>query len=392
MEGSMTGKHALHTSHQTARERPPGHRKRRRKEHNNQQNNERNEQQRKEKLPDDVWEKILEDVDDNSVTAFASVCKQLRRVQQRSGRELKTNLKGYTRRSWCEEMDEFDRSYFVFTGCDKKELTAVSEDWCLWNKRKTHIPFQIGWSWSGKDRTELERKMSIQIISAALFSGHLAILKQLTFFPDVSEAELFHADTFAIAASGGHLEVVQYLEENGCSWDCNACFCAVEGGHLKVLEFLRNRRCPGHEKIIDFAASIGQLNVLKYARQNGWQLDSHARDVVMSRYFGPNYPTTVDAWIPAYAAAGGHLEVLKYLRELQYPWDEKTCEYAAAGGHLEVLKYAHENGCPWDIARFRHNSKVKGLRLREEVLAYLETLGDQSSDVESTSHSDSEPF
>ena len=321
----------------------------------------------------------MEDVDDNSVTAFASVCKQLRRVQQRSGRELKTNLKGYTRRSWCEEMDEFDRSYFVFTGCDKKELTAVSEDWCLWNKRKTHIPFQIGWSWSGKDRTELERKMSMQIISAALFSGQLAILKQLTFFPDVSEAELFHADTFAIAASGGHLEVVQYLEENGCSWDCNACFCAVEGGHLKVLEFLRNRRCPGHEKIIDFAASIGQLNVLKYARQNGWQLDSHARDVVMSRYFGPNYPTTVDAWIPAYAAAGGHLEVLKYLRELQYPWDEKTCEYAAAGGHLEVLKYAHENGCPWDIASFHHDLDLEGSELSEEVLAYLETLGDQSS-------------
>ena len=29
-------------------------------------------------------------------------------------------------------------------------------------------------------------------------------------------------------------------------------------------------------------------------------------------------------------------------------WDECTCAYAAEGGHLEVLKWARENGCPWD--------------------------------------------
>ena len=25
-----------------------------------------------------------------------------------------------------------------------------------------------------------------------------------------------------------------------------------------------------------------------------------------------------------------------------------TCAWAAEGGHLEVLKWARENGCPWD--------------------------------------------
>ena len=61
------------------------------------------------------------------------------------------------------------------------------------------------------------------------------------------------------------------------------------------------------------------------------------------------------------------------------PWDEETCEYAATKGHLEVLKYAHENGCPWDIASFHHDLDLEGSELSEEVLAYLETLGDQSS-------------
>ena len=48
------------------------------------------------------------------------------------------------------------------------------------------------------------------------------------------------------------------------------------------------------------------------------------------------------------AARGGHLEVLKYLKENHCPWDESTCEKAAKGGHLDVLEYLHENGCPWD--------------------------------------------
>jgi len=50
----------------------------------------------------------------------------------------------------------------------------------------------------------------------------------------------------------------------------------------------------------------------------------------------------------AYAAEGGHLEVLKWARENGCPWDKQTCAYAAKGGHLEVLKWARENGCPWD--------------------------------------------
>ena len=47
------------------------------------------------KMPDELWAKILESVNDNSVTAFASTCTQLRRVQQRSGRKLATDLRAF---------------------------------------------------------------------------------------------------------------------------------------------------------------------------------------------------------------------------------------------------------------------------------------------------------
>jgi hypothetical protein len=48
-----------------------------------------------------------------------------------------------------------------------------------------------------------------------------------------------------------------------------------------------------------------------------------------------------------HAAWGGHLDVLKWAREHNCPWNEATCCFAAYNGHLEVLWWARENGCPW---------------------------------------------
>ncbi len=49
-----------------------------------------------------------------------------------------------------------------------------------------------------------------------------------------------------------------------------------------------------------------------------------------------------------YAAKGGHLDALKWLREEGLPWNRLTCAHAAEGGHLTTLKWLWENGCSWD--------------------------------------------
>ena len=38
------------------------------------------------------------------------------------------------------------------------------------------------------------------------------------------------------------------------------------------------------------------------------------------------------------AAEFGHLEIVKWARENDCPWDELTCAHAAGGGRLEILK------------------------------------------------------
>ena len=51
------------------------------------------------------------------------------------------------------------------------------------------------------------------------------------------------ANTCALAAENGHLDVLQWARANGCEWDANTCSCAARGGHLDVLRWARANGC-----------------------------------------------------------------------------------------------------------------------------------------------------
>ena len=70
------------------------------------------------------------------------------------------------------------------------------------------------------------------------------------------------------------------------------------------------------------------------------------------------------------AAAGGHLEVLKWARTNGCGWNHRVCTEAARHGHLEVLKWARSHGCPLDADTC--SSAAAGGRL--EVLQWARTL------------------
>ena len=42
------------------------------------------------------------------------------------------------------------------------------------------------------------------------------------------------------------------------------------------------------------------------------------------------------------------MEMLKWARANDAPWDESACEWAAGRGNLEALVWLVENGCPID--------------------------------------------
>ena len=68
-------------------------------------------------------------------------------------------------------------------------------------------------------------------------------------------------------------------------------------------------------KLFQAAANNGHLDVLKWGQGSGYELE-----------------TMLDKSDLSDVAYAGHLEVVKYLRELGLWWDEDTCASAAAGG------------------------------------------------------------
>jgi hypothetical protein len=106
---------------------------------------------------------------------------------------------------------------------------------------------------------------------------------------------------------------------------------AAELGYLSLLKDRRTRGLPSY-----FWKEETRFFVLpdEWPREDWVDIDSRNRPW--------------DEWPCAYAARGGHFEVLKWLRDNDCPWEELTCYAAARGGHLEVLRWLREHGCPWD--------------------------------------------
>jgi len=66
----------------------------------------------------------------------------------------------------------------------------------------------------------------------------------------------------------------------------------------------------------------------------------------------------------AQGARGGHLDIVKWLREQGCHWDSSTAD-GAAGGHLDLLKWARKEGCPWHTSTFRDAAKGAHLDVME---------------------------
>jgi hypothetical protein len=119
-----------------------------------------------------------------------------------------------------------------------------------------------------------------------------------------------------------------------------------------VLQWARDNGCPWTEWTCAYAAKGGHLEVLKWGAPTAVPGTSRhvrlRRAKAISRCCSGRGPTAVHGTSRRAAAEGGHLDVLQWERANGCSWVQSTCEVAAKGGHLEVLKWARANGCPWD--------------------------------------------
>jgi hypothetical protein len=134
---------------------------------------------------------------------------------------------------------------------------------------------------------------------------------------------------------------------------------AAKCGNISVFKwiisiFKRGNARSASIKVWYNAAKYGNIEMMKYIKYLNYP--SGASECIGATK-GGNFENLIWAFengcpldkdICSFAALEGHFKILKWARENRCCWDGETCSYAAFGGHFEILKWAREKNCPWN--------------------------------------------
>ena len=132
---------------------------------------------------------------------------------------------------------------------------------------------------------------------------------------------------------------------------------AIANGCLELVIALHKTKHRVPPKACVIAAAGGHLDIMKYFHQKEFSLHIGNDFATSAAAKGGYYDCLVYAhsrggkWNEMTlhnAALGGHLKCLQFALKRRCPTDEWTTAYAARGGHLDCLKYLHEHGCVWE--------------------------------------------
>jgi len=311
--------------------------------------------QRLDKLPQEMWEKILDELESDDLFPLALSCRYFRQKQK--------------------ELVERARESKPVSGKPPLTLRTVLR----WRVRKGQ-PASAGYlRFCRKEEVpENIRRQKAELVRRwAAYHGHLPLLQELQadwesfgVFIAAAAGTSFSSQSFLLPlhlasdsflsfsssqAEGGQLETLKWLRSEGCPWDARACKGAAYGGHLDVLKWLRSEGCPGNARACRRAALGGHFEILRWLRSEGCPCDAEACHLAVN-----GGHLEVLKWLRSkgcpcdkracyFAAGGGHFEMLKWLRSESCYWDENTCSSAAKGGHLDMLQWAIDNGCPYKV-------------------------------------------
>ncbi|KAJ8517994.1 hypothetical protein ON010_g18256 [Phytophthora cinnamomi] len=195
-------------------------------------------------------------------------------------------------------------------------------------------------------------KYKYSAVDAAASGGHLDMIQWL----HVNYPNCFSTRTMDCAARNGQLEVVKFLHANrpeGCT--TNAMNGAAANGHFDMVQWLHQHRREGcTTDAIDSCSHMKILKWLNASRREGCTSKAMGKAMMMKRFDiakwlhdhqGLQYPDNIVDEL----AQAGNLQVLTWLhKRKEGKWSKNAMNEAASSGHLDVVKYLHENrreGC-----------------------------------------------
>jgi ankyrin repeat protein len=138
-------------------------------------------------------------------------------------------------------------------------------------------------------------------------------------------------DKLIKACETGDLKKVKSLVSRGVnihSHNDAALYCAAEYGHLNVVQYLIEQGSKGFDKLDDYilprSAEKGHFEIVKFLVEQG--ADIHSNNDYALRW----------------AASNGHFEIVKFLVESGadiHAENDFAIRWAELSGHNEILKY-----------------------------------------------------
>lgn len=165
------------------------------------------------------------------------------------------------------------------------------------------------------------------------------------------------------AAEIGNAESFKLLLDDNWTW-LDPMREAAMGGHIAIFETLTASAIQGSRGTASYRPTVEHV---KAAAING--------HIAVLKYMIKSMGARIGPTVCASAAAGGQLNVIRWLREIGCSWTANTCTLAAYHGHINVLRYAHENGCPWDESTYTAAVHMQKYKKDSACLTYLQVNG-----------------
>lgn len=193
------------------------------------------------------------------------------------------------------------------------------------------------------------------------------------------------------AAEKGHVHIMQWIYEMTKSnipsvriWDIGVIQKIVSFGKIECIKWCHNTfggEYVDFSDYVELVASTGNVDALKWLAQlDGNSISdqclladaARSGSIEMLEYCNQRSDSFFSVFVPALALRNKDkdqsLEVLKWLRRHNCPWDEKTCSTAAENDNLKALKWARSEGCSWDSYTFSAAAKNGNIEMLEYCL------------------------
>ena len=211
-----------------------------------------------------------------------------------------------------------------------------------------------------------------------------------------------------MASKGGHLDVLIWLIDNGCSFSRHSYFIAAKKGYIHILNFFHPSGFLSYKYPLDieafeilgitmedvnflrkFAAGEGRVEVLRWINKN-----LGGGEQIGISYNG-QYHSKSTCWI---AAKNGQKQALKWLRHKEYVCSCDDFDIAAVFGHKDIVKWAFKINHPWirrgtwyrhlvnyahlDILKWACDSEYDYTFTRDECLHMLDLIQYRLNEIE----------